>query len=401
MQLAYLFERFPAFSQTFCYREVAELLRRGAKIDVYSLRQPTGEPPQDWNEDITHRVDYVPEEKPLVEEVTRGLRKRKLPHVREVIESWGRKTDFLRLQQAVYVGVRLQDAGIRHVHAHFAGMAARTAYWIEKFFGIGFSFTAHANDIFAPRQFDIGLDKLVTSARLVVTETDYAANFLRERFPSHAARIHRVYNGLDLAQFRRAGLSAQKRRIISVGRLIEKKGFRYLIEACQLLKQRGHVIQCEIIGEGPLEAAVRSQIQQLGLDDHVALLGPKPQREIASHLMNATVFVLPSVVDSGGGMDNLPTVIIEAMAAGLPVVATRIGGIPEMVMENSTGFLVAPKESVSLADAVEKLIVDLPLARRFGENGLVRARELFAVEKNAGALMQLFEPFATEDHARN
>jgi colanic acid/amylovoran biosynthesis glycosyltransferase len=391
MQLAYLFERFPAFSQTFCYREVAELLRQGAQIDIYSLRRPSGEPPQDWDEDIVRRVHYLPEEKPLVEEVTRMLRKRKLPQVADAIDQWGRQTDFLRLQQAVYVGARLQDAGIRHVHAHFAGMAARTAYWIDKFFSIGFSFTAHANDIFAPRKFETSLDKLVESTRLVVTETDYAANFLRERFPQSGERIHRVYNGLNLAEFRRADFASPIPSIITVGRLIEKKGFAYLIDACRVLKERGRSFHCQIIGEGPLETELRAQIARLQMQDCVELPGPRPQTEVANYLAAATVFALPSVVDSQGGMDNLPSVIMEAMAAGLPVIATPIGGIPEMIVDNATGVLIPSGDSMALAGAIEKLIVDLSLARRLGANGYERAGELFAIEKGVRALSRLFE----------
>jgi glycosyltransferase involved in cell wall biosynthesis len=393
MRLAYLFERFPTFSQTFCYREVAELLRQRAEIDIYSCRRPTGEPRQDWDEQVVQRVHYLPEEKPLVEHVERILRKHRLPLVREAIERWGRKTDFLRLQQAVYVGARLHDNSIRYLHAHFAGLAARTAYWIKEFFHIGFSFTAHANDIFAPREFEIDLGKLVNTARFIVTESDYAANFLRNRFPDRADRIHRVYNGVELAEFRRAQFSASVPTIISVGRLIEKKGFRYLVEACRLLKEGGRSFRCQIIGEGPLEADLRAQIEEMNLQDQVDLLGPKSQREIINALAAATLFVLPSVMDAQGGMDNLPSVIMEAMASGLAVVSTHIGGIPEMVVENTTGFLVASKDAAALANAIDKLIADLSLARRFGENGYKRARELFAIEKSARALLDFFARF--------
>src|SRR5438128_5803076 len=203
--LGYLFERFPSFSQTFCYREIAELHRQGLRPPIFSIRRPKDEPPQDWDEHIVERVQYLPEEAELLDEVRRASQKGKL--TREIVaalDEWGRRTDFLRLYQAVYVGVRLQKMGIRHVHAHFAGMAARTAFWIGKFFPITFSFTAHANDIFAPRKFEISLDNLVDAARVVVTETDYAEKFLREHFPDRANRIHRVYNGLDLALFSRA-----------------------------------------------------------------------------------------------------------------------------------------------------------------------------------------------------
>jgi len=390
--LAYLFERFPSFSQTFCYREIAELHRQGLRPPIFSIRRPKDEPPQDWDEHIVERVQYLPEEAELLDEVRRASRKGKL--TREIVaalDEWGRRSDFLRLYQAVYVGVRLREGGIHHVHAHFAGLAARTAFWIDKFFGIRFSFTAHANDIFAPRNFEIGLDKLVNAARLIVTETDYAAKFLRERFPDRTDRIHRIYNGLDLAEFRRADFSAAPPAIVAIGRLIDKKGFPDLIHACRLLKDRGQLFRCEIIGEGPLEKELRAQIDRLDLQNCVKLLGAKPQHEIAEHLAAGTVFVLPSVIGPDGGMDNLPTVIMEAMATGLPVISTAIAGIPEMVVENETGVLVPAGDAATLARAIEKVIVDPSFAQHLGENGYKRACELFSIDKNVRSLIQIFE----------
>ena len=157
------------------------------------------------------------------------------------IGEWDKRTDFLRLYQAVHVGLRLRDLGIRHVHAHFAGLAARTAFWIAKFFDIGFSFTAHANDIFAPRQFEIGLDRLVDPARAVVTVTDYGANFLKERFPKAAERICRIYNGVDLtrvkteprlpAEFReRYSIPSDRAIVTQVSWIIPEKGIADFLE---------------------------------------------------------------------------------------------------------------------------------------------------------------------------
>jgi len=209
---AYLFERFPSFGQTFCYREVAELYRQGITPPVFSIRNPKDEPPQDWDTRIVRRVHYLPEEREMLEEVQRASKKRRLsPAIIAALDEWGRRTDFLRLYQAVYVGLRLQDLGIDHVHAHFAGMAARTAFWVAKFFPITFSFTAHANDIFAPRNFEIGLEKLIQTARLIITETDYSEKFLRERFPERADRIHRIYNGLNLTEFGHANFSSGRK----------------------------------------------------------------------------------------------------------------------------------------------------------------------------------------------
>ena len=389
-RFAYLFERFPSFGQTFCYREVAELDRHDIVPAIFSVRKPKDEPPQDWDTRIVERVNYLPEEKELLEEVRRAVKKGKLNlEIVAALEEWGRRTDFLRLYQAVYVGLRLREMGIGHVHAHFAGMAARTAFWIKEFFQITFSFTAHANDIFAPRQFEITLDKLIHAARAIVTETDYAARFLHERFPNCVDRIHRIYNGLDLADFERASFSSTPPLIVAVGRLIPKKGFSDLIRACGLLAGGGKSFQCEIIGEGPLETELCRQIEGLGLQNRVVLSGAKPQSQVRQRLAAANVFVLPSVIDADGGMDNLPTVIMEAMATGLPVVSTNISGIPEMVIENETGFLVPPGDILAMANAIEKLINDHSLAQRLGQIGYERAQKLFSIEKNVRELCAL------------
>ncbi len=387
---AYLFERFPSFGQTFCYREVAELYRQGIAPPIFSIRNPKDEPAQDWDARIVKQVHYLPEEKELLDEVQRASKKRRLsPAIIAALDEWGRRTDFLRLYQAVYIGLRLQEAGIGHVHAHFAGMAARTAFWIAKFFPITFSFTAHANDIFAPRNFEIGLEKLIPAACLIITETDYSEKFLRERFAERVDRIHRIYNGLNLAEFGHANFSSDPPLIVAIGRLIPKKGFANLIRACGLLVEHRISFRCEIFGEGPLENQLRAQIDELGLQERVQLLGAKPQHDLREHLARANVFVMPSVPEAQGGMDNLPTVIMEAMATGLPVVSTTIGGIPEMVLDNETGFLVEPHDIVALAGAIEKVTNDRSLGQTLGRAGYERARRLFSIEKNVRELCAL------------
>jgi len=390
-EVAYLLERFPSFGQTFCYREVAELERQGVRVHVYSIRRPAGEPKQDWDEQIVRRVHYLPDENALVSEVDQALPLGKISReTREVVEQWGRQSDFLRLYQAVHVGLRLQQSGLRHLHAHFAGMATRTAYWIRQFFGIPYSFTAHANDIFAPRDFVVSLAKLMEGAANIVTVSEYAAGLLRDRYPESATKIHRIYNGVDLSRFHPADFGSGIPAIVSVGRLIEKKGFTDLITACHLLLSRGRGFRCEIIGEGPLEAELRAQIAEAGLQSIVKLAGPLTQSEIALRLANATIFVLPCVREQGGGMDNLPTVIIEAMAAGLPVVSTALAGIPEMVEHQGNGELVPEHDPKAICAAVDRLIADPVRARRFGDRGREIAMAKFSVEANVRALRELF-----------
>jgi glycosyltransferase involved in cell wall biosynthesis len=397
IELAYLFERFPSYVQTFCYREVSELRRQGAALTIFSIRRPENEPPQEWDRELIEQVHYLPDEAELREEVDRAARNDLFPkNAWREIEKWGREPDFLRLYQAAWIGIRLRECNLRHVHAHFAGLAARTAFWIKQFFAIPYSFTAHANDIFAPRSFSVGLDKLIGSASAIVTASDYSAALLQKQFPQESKRILRIYNGIDLSQFRQPSLEASVPLIISVGRLVEKKGFTHLIEACRELKERGRSFHCEIIGEGPLLDSLRAQIVKSDLEALVRLTGAQTQDEIVRRLSAARVFCLPCVVEQGGGMDNLPTVIAEAMASGLPVVSTPIAGIPEMVADNVSGFLVSPGDTLALADALDKFIRDQELARRFGEQGRQRAREIFSIEASASSLRELFERLLRE-----
>ena len=391
-EVTYLLERFPSFGQTFCYREVAELERQGTKVHVYSIRRPVDEPKQDWDEQLIRRVHYLPDEDALVREVGRSLRDGSVSGApREAMEKWGRQCDFLRLYQAVYVGMRMKQDGVGHLHAHFAGMAARTAFWINQFFGIPYSFTAHANDIFAPRDFVVSLARLMESAAAIVTVSDYAVDFLRNRFPEAAAKVHRIYNGVDLSRFHPVDFGSGIPAIISIGRLIGKKGFADLISACRLLKPRGRPFICEIIGEGPLEAALQAQIVSEGVESCVKLVGPQTQSQIALRLSHATIFALPCTREKGGGMDNLPTVIMEAMAAGLPVISTPIAGVPEMVEHDSSGILVPQHEPGAISAAIEYLIADPQKARRFGDRGQQIVREKFSIEASARALRALFE----------
>jgi colanic acid/amylovoran biosynthesis glycosyltransferase len=391
-EVAYLLERFPSFGQTFCYREVAELERQGTKVHVYSIRRPVDEPKQDWDEQLVRRVNYLPEENALVREVDRSVREGRVSAAtRETLEKWGKQSDFLRLYQAVHVGLNMQQNGVRRLHAHFAGMAARTAFWINQFFGIPYSFTAHANDIFAPRDFVVSLAKLLANASAIVTVSDYAAEFLRNRFPETVAKVHRIYNGVDLSRFRPVDFGGGIPAILSIGRLIEKKGFADLISACRLLKSRGRDFVCEIIGEGPLETALQSQIARDGLESSVKLVGPQTQSQIALRLANATIFALPCTREEGGGMDNLPTVIMEAMAAGLPIISTPLAGIPEMVENDFNGILVPEHDPNAVSAAIEYLIANPEQARRFGDRGREIAREKFTIEASGRDLCALFE----------
>jgi colanic acid/amylovoran biosynthesis glycosyltransferase len=385
---AYLFERFPSFTQTFCFREVEEMLRQGMAPAIYSIRE-AGEGSA-FDPTLISRVRYLPRDEAL----NKAVRQARAAHrihsdVWDIFSGWGDRGDKTRLYEAAWLGLELKRRRIRHVHAQFAGIAARTAYWIKQFYGIGYSFTGHANDMFCESDLPVSLDDLVKEARLVVTVTDFSRDWLRRRCPASAGKIERVYNGIHPEEFGAADFAAEPPEIVSVGRLIEKKGFGDLIEACRLLRDRGLDFRCRIVGAGPLEEALRAQISRAAIEEHVLLEGARPEAEVIQFLHRARVFALACARDAEGGSDNLPTVIMEAMAAGLPVVSTRVAGVPEMIDDAVTGRLLGEHDVPGLADALEALLKDAPLAREWGAAGRAAVERKFATERTTSQLKHL------------
>jgi len=384
--VGYLFERFPRFTQTFCAREVSELYRQAMPVQVFSLYRPKEAIPEVNGLDRV-RVHYMPSTKnPVV------IAKAHLfsPRLKKIWATGGDRRDKRRFREAVYLGPILQNGGITHLHVHFASIAAHTAWWLKRLFGITYSFTGHANDIFCPKpEHRISLDDLVREASFVVTETNYSANRLKQEFPYALDKIVRVYNGLDLSIFKAAVSEANPVRIISVGRLIEKKGWRYLIEACALLRDKGLSFDCRIAGDGPDEEALQHLIQQLRLNEQVHLIGPRSQSEIIGMFAESSLFVLPAIRDRHGDSDNLPTVLIEALASSLPIVATKVAGIPEIVEEGTNGLLVPEKDSKQLAFAIERLCHDASRLRTFGMESRRIAEQKFALEITVAQLKKM------------
>jgi len=385
---AYLFERFPSFVQTFVYREAVEMVRQGANPWLVSLRRP--DDPGELAEQVDVEIFYALEEKELRAEVDARRARRELSwQARRAIPRHRSEPDAQRMFEAIWLAPLLRERGVRHVHAHFGGVAARTAWWLRELFGFSYSFTGHANDIFCPTDFPVSNADLVRGAALVVTETDFAREWMERQYPWARGKVFRVFNGISLEGFPARTTIPGPPRIVSVGRYVEKKGFGDLIRACALLRDRGLEFTCEIIGGGPLEERLREQIAGAGLTEVVRLLGPRAQHEVRRHLASADLFVLACVPETDGGSDNLPTVIMEAMACGVPVVSTRLAGVPEMIESGRDGLLVAPRDPAALAEAMQQLLSDRAQAVSFGERALVSAREKFAIEQTTGALRSL------------
>jgi len=379
---AYLFKKFPVFAQTFIAREVEGLARHGCVPDIYALQTA---PPSDQEGfgALRKRVRVLPSGWPLAADIIRRGFGGGLPASVFFSGAWAGAGN-RRRREAFWLGPRLRAQGIKHVHTHFTGPAARTAWWLRQDFGISYSITAHANDFLSDADEPPGMERLLGDASFVVAVSDYSRGLLAGQFPR--ARIVRVYNGMRL-ESALPPAPVMPPLLVAVGRLVEKKGYPILIEACRALRDRGVDFRCEIIGEGPMEDLLRAQIGDLA--GIVSLAGPRTQPQIRQSLAAASVFVLPCVEEKSGGMDILPTVITEAMAAGLPVVSTRLAGIPEMVIDGKTGFLVAPGDAAAVANAIQKLITNAAEARAMGAAGRKHAESLFSEDVTIPQLLAL------------
>ena len=397
--LAYIFERFPTFTQTFCVREILELERIGVKPVIFSIHDTRDETVRHYPADLLERVHFLPPEEELIKQVLAWKDANLLPQsVVLTLRQWGTRPDKNRVYEAAWIGYKLSQIApqVRHAHSHFAGVGARACWWLRKFHGLSYSFTAHANDIFC-RQCECFPANaiLARDASLIVTVSDYTARDLRTRFPDAAGRVQRVYNGLDLEPFinarERADRSQATGGILSVGRLIEKKGYDDLITACGLLRDQGLKFRCRIVGEGPLETELKAQIATLGLGRHVELTGPLPMSEITRLLAEETqVFALACKTEHDGGKDNLPTVLMEAMAASVPCVSTKLAGVPEMVVGGVTGLLSEEQQPAAFAQHLATLLQDAALCERMGKAGLDHARQNFAKEITSKCLLRAF-----------
>ena len=385
---AYLFERFPSFVQTFVYREAAEMVRQGMAPLLISVRRP--DDPSKVAAHLGLEVLYLPEEKALRAEVDAWRAARKLRwRAHRMIPRHRAEPDAQRMFEAIWIEPVLRAHGISHVHAHFGGLAARTAWWLRRLFGFSYSFSGHANDIFCETSFPVSNAHLAREARLIVTETDYARLWMEDHHPRTRGKVFRVFNGIALEGFLPRQPDGPVPRILSVGRYVEKKGFDVLLEACALLRDRGIVFRCEMIGGGPLHDALSAQIGSAGLREQLFLLGPHSQEEIRASLAAAQLFVLASQPDAEGGSDNLPTVIAEAMLAGVPVISTRLAGIPEMIVDGREGLLVPPRDPGKLADAMAELLENRARAEELAARGRTSALTKFDVAETTRELKRL------------
>lgn len=391
--VAYIMKRYPRLTETFIVNEIRAMERLGGTLHIFSLLPPEPPPHHPMASEVAAPVHSLPPSFPakwraLLHAHGAALVSSPLRYLQALGYGvlWSAQSSkplsvWRQFFRAGFVATTSRRQGVRHLHAHFANAPAAVAHFASLMTGLTFSFTAHAKDIYLTPEKTIR--RRVLAAEFVATCTAYNVRYLRSLAgEAGAEKIHLVYHGIDLGLFRRpdeSGTPAGQRRsklILSVGRLVDKKGHDDLIMACARLRERGHEFECRIIGEGPLREPLQAMIAAHNLQDCVALAGAMTHDSLIALYQQADLFALAPRITEDGDRDGIPNVIAEAMAIGVPVVSTEVSGIPELVRHGETGLLVSPRNPEALCGAMEQLLLDPERARLLAQ----RARSVLEEE---------------------
>lgn len=391
-KVGYVLKRYPRFSETFVVNEILALEAAGQPVEIFALRSVEETHFQDILGRVRAPVMRIPDRVKNPEAVWSLL-----CEVRDTLP--GAWAALARIEgdmagrdvaQAATIALACRKHAIAHLHAHFGTVATSVARLAAAIAGIGYSFTAHAKDIYVEYEEAQHLDRKLRDAAAVVTVSDFNVAYLAERFEAHADRVVRIYNGLDLERFAYAPPREDATEIVAVGRLVEKKGFHILIEAIRLLREGGRAVTCRVIGQGEEAGNLRAQNEASGLEGAVTFDGPRPQRAVIEAMRGAAVLACPCVVARDGNRDGLPTVLLEAMALGTPCVATNVTGIPELVRDGETGLIAAEGDPEALAAALARLLDDPGLRLNLSRRARALIDREFDARANALRLREVF-----------
>ena len=398
LRLAQLVSRFPMITETFVLYELEAMEKLGVTVELYSLVREHPKVVHPEAEKWVRRAHYLPWISAAILRahwhfICRGP-ERYLRTLAEVLRgTWGCLHCFggvlAFFPKVVRFAYEMEKQTIQHVHAHFAYHAAVAGLIVHRLTGIPFSFTARGSDVQSDGHM---LKEKVEAADFVVSVSEYNKEIILKKCgPGADKKIHVIHGGVDVERLtRHPKLSAKRRlRILCVARFEEVKGHTYLIEACRILKEKDLPFECGLIGDGPLMPQIENQIKQLGLSDEVLLLGARPYNQVIEQFSQADVVVLATSPTANGKREGIPNVLKEAMACGVPVIATASGGIPELVDE-SCGILVRPRDAAAIADALQLLGGQPELRCQMGLAGRERIIQKFNLNRSTAMRAELF-----------
>jgi len=395
-RVLYVLSQFPSLSETFIAREIRALIDRGVDVRILSLKVPGEQIVQPQAAAMVDRVLYpAAGGRTLLAAFATLLRQPAVTLaflMTTLFELWRRPVTLAKSLVAIFRTLgRIDDMRAfapQLVHAPWATYPATVAWLLSRLLSRPFSFTSRAHDIFIE---DHMMARKLESAALAVTITEYNRRFMARWMPrTGAIPIQVIHSSLNLPDLPFVRGGRLPRKLLSVGRLVPMKGFDVLLAALAELRSRGVELSCTIIGEGPERGRLEKLCSALGVDTLVEFPGAMPQSEVVRHMGDSTLMVLPCVVAPNGQSDGIPNVLMESMATGLPVISTRISGIPELVEDGVNGRLVPAGDVAALAAAIEALLRDPDLCEAFALAGRRKVESDFDVRIEAGRLLEHF-----------
>jgi glycosyltransferase involved in cell wall biosynthesis len=390
-RVAVLVKRFPRLSETFILNEFVELRRQGTEVELFAIKDPMERRSQPEALALKPEVTYLHSQGilQLLPRAARAFRR----HTRRALHMAGwvltrrdRRAAVRNYLHALVLISHLEEGGFNHLHAHFLHTPAAIAYIVNRISGVPYSVMGHAKDIYTSQPDDVQLRG--RSALFVATCTEAGRQHLIRECGLDSSRVLLCRHGVDLQRFGVLPRLPRRGIILSIGRLVPKKGFDVLLQACALVVDRGLAVELRVIGGGPLRERLKAQAARLAIERHVRFSGERPQVDLLTQLSSAEIFVLTPVIQADGDRDGVPNVILEAMAAGLPVVSSAISGIPEVVHHGSTGLLVPPADPHALADALALLLTDPDLRCTLGQAARDFALENLSLEAAVAPLAE-------------
>ncbi|MHB1295059.1 MAG: glycosyltransferase [Anaerolineae bacterium] len=406
LKVAYMLHRFPHLTETFIMREMYWLRSHAVQLRIFSLVAPRPGPVHEQARELLPYTTYTPYFSwDIVRAHAHYLVRKPLAYVRAlgrvVWQTYREPAVLLRalalFPKSVLLARMVEEQGIDHIHAHFCWLEGISAGVVRDLTGTTFTLHPHAFDLFSRDQRDVRVE--LENASGIVTISGFHRDYIAALSPRiNAQEIEVVHCGLEAERFvpARHTLNGPV-RILSVGSLVEKKGHDYLIGACALLAERGIDFICDIVGAGHLESALQSIIDRHGLGERVTLLGAQDQARVLELYQQSDLFCLACVHAQNGDRDGIPVALMEAMACELPVVSTPVAGIPELITDGRSGFLVPEADTRSLADALERLIRDGGLRREMGVRGRQDVLEGFQVQTSAARMAAIFRKVSAPD----
>lgn len=396
MKIAYVLNVFPLISERWLVNEISELMENDHEIRVIALERSKDKVFHKGvsSKNLLSKTHFF-REFSFHSLLTRKIFYTLLFFLKLIREDFtgflfnprGRIRPNLRI---AYSCAFIPDCDI--IHAHFATESATLAMELSKILDKPFTFTVHAYDIFKKKNIeDELLPEKLAYADKIISISEYNKKYLLERFNLPPEKIEVIYLGAKPERYKSLKKKGSVNHIITISRLVEKKGLLTLIEAFSLLDEWKIDFHSTIIGEGPLKSELSTSIKKHGLSQKVSLIGSVIDEKVDPLLASASIFVLPCIKAKDGDMDGIPVVLMEAMSSGLPVVSTNISGIPELVEDGVAGYLVPPNNPTELAKAIKRLLDNPPLRTKMGEKGAEKIVHEFNVKTNVKRLMNLWE----------